>query len=76
MTATVRKCAELYSISLGTFREIVGKNPRLAFRVLEILEAEVKSARVQVANALTTVRLASFAPEATKSTQLESAGCQ
>jgi CRP-like cAMP-binding protein len=76
MTATVRKCAELYSISLGTFGEIVGKNPRLAFRVLEILEAEVKSARVQVANALTTVRPAFVAPEATKSTQLESVFCQ
>ena len=55
MTATVRKYSELYSISLLTFREIVGKNPRLSFRVLEILAAEVKSARIQVSNALSTV---------------------
>lgn len=76
MTATVRKYSELYSISLWTFREIVGKNPRLSFRVLEILAAEVKSARVQVANALTIVRRAAVTPEATQSAQLESAGCK
>lgn len=55
MTATVRKYSELYFISLGTFREIVGKNPRLSFRVLEILAAEVRSARLQVATALSMI---------------------
>src|SRR3569833_616700 len=34
MSATVRRYSGLYSISLWTFREIVGKNPRLSFRVL------------------------------------------
>jgi CRP-like cAMP-binding protein len=56
MTATVRKYSEMYSISLWTFRELVGKNPRLSFRVQEILAAEARSARLQVSNALSMVR--------------------
>ena len=56
MTATVMKHSEIYSISLSTFREIVGKNPRLSFRVLEILAAEVKSARLQVSRSLSMMR--------------------
>lgn len=60
MSATVRKSSELYSISLWTFREIVGNNPRLSFRVLEILAAEVRSARLRISNALSTVRSGAF----------------
>jgi CRP-like cAMP-binding protein len=56
MSASVRRYSELYSISLTTFREIVGKNPRLSSRVLEILAAEVRSARLQVSRALSTVK--------------------
>lgn len=56
MSASVRRYSELYSISLTTFREIVGRNPRLSSRVLEILAAEVRSARLQVSRALSTVK--------------------
>lgn len=55
MTATVTKPSTLHSISLAIFREIVGRNPRLSFRVLEILAAEVRSARMQISNALSSV---------------------
>lgn len=41
MTATVTKQATLRSISVTAFREITGSNPRLSFRVLEILASEV-----------------------------------
>lgn len=55
MTATVTKYSLLHAISMGMFREIVGRNPRLSFRVLEILAAEVRSARLLVATALSSV---------------------
>jgi len=73
MTASVRKYSELYSISIGIFREIVGNNPRLSFRVLEILAAEVKSARVQVSNALSTVRGRAVVARPAPAVQLEGA---
>ena len=73
MIASVRKYSEVYSISMGTFREIVGNNPRLSFRVLEILAAEVRSARLQVTNALYTVRSRSIAPQSQPAPQLEEA---
>ena len=73
MTATVRRYSELYSIPVWTFREIVGKNPRLSFRVLEILAAEVRSARLQVSHALSTVRGRAVAAQATAAPQLEDA---
>ena len=55
MTATVTKNSDLHAISISTFREIVGSNPRLSFRVLEILAAEVRSARLLVSTALSSV---------------------
>ncbi|WP_109489511.1 cyclic nucleotide-binding domain-containing protein [Occallatibacter savannae] len=55
MTATVTKCSELNAISVAAFREIIGNNPRLSFRVLEILAAEVRSARLVLATALSSV---------------------
>lgn len=55
MTATVPRHSELYAISVATFRELVGRNPRLSFRVLEILAAEVRSARLLVSTALTSI---------------------
>jgi CRP-like cAMP-binding protein len=57
MTATVTRHSELYAISVGTFRELVGRNPRLSFRVLEILAAEVRSARLLMSTALSSVAL-------------------
>ena len=74
MSATVRRYSEIYSISLGTFREIVGKNPRLSFRVQEILAAEVKSARLQVSNALSTVRAVALSTAATEPPLLDGTG--
>jgi CRP-like cAMP-binding protein len=73
MTASVKKYSELYSISIATFREIVGNNPRLSSRVLEILAAEVRSARLQFANALHTVRGRSVAAPAKPLPHLEDA---
>lgn len=55
MTATVTRYAELHAISIRTFREIVGTNPRLSLRVLEILAAEVRSARLLLSTALSSV---------------------
>ena len=55
MTATVTKNSDLHAISIHTFREIVGSNPRLLFRVLEILAAEVRSTRLLVSTALSSV---------------------
>jgi len=46
MTATVTKNSDLHAISISTFREIVGSNPSLSFRVLEVLAADVSSARL------------------------------
>jgi CRP-like cAMP-binding protein len=57
VTATVARNSELYAISISTFRELVGRNPRLSFRVLEILAAEVRSARFLIATALSSVAL-------------------
>ena len=57
MTATVTRNSEMYAISVSTFRELVGRNPRLSFRVLEILAAEVRSARLLIATALSSVAL-------------------
>lgn len=76
MTATVRKYSELYSISVFTFREIVGKNPRLSFRVLEILAAEVRSARLQISTALSTVQPVANLPHVEAEPLLEIAGGQ
>jgi len=55
MTATVTKNSELHAISVVTFRQIVGGNPRLSFRVLEILASEVRSARLLLSTALSSV---------------------
>ena len=55
MTATVARQSTLHSIPLAIFREIVGRNPRLSFRVLEILAAEVRSARLLISTALSSV---------------------
>lgn len=55
MTATVTKQAQLHAISMAVFRELVGRNPRLSFRVLEILAAEVRSTRVLLSSALSSV---------------------
>ena len=55
MTAMVVKNSDLHAISISTFREIVGNNPRLSFRVLEMLAAEVRSARLLVSTALSSV---------------------
>jgi CRP-like cAMP-binding protein len=55
MTATVTKNSDLHAISVSTFREIVGSNPRLSFRVLEILAGEVRSARHLASTALSTI---------------------
>jgi CRP-like cAMP-binding protein len=55
MTATVARNSELYAISVAIFRELVGRNPRLSFRVLEILAAEVRSARLLISTALSSV---------------------
>jgi len=52
MTATVTKVSDLHAISISAFREIVDSNPRLSFRVLEILAAEVSSARMLVSSAV------------------------
>ncbi|MBS1803270.1 MAG: cyclic nucleotide-binding domain-containing protein [Acidobacteria bacterium] len=76
MTATVRRNAELYSISLWTFREIVGTNPRLSFRVLEILAAEVRSTRLQISNALSMIPGRVVTPAAQAPSLLEGAGGQ
>jgi CRP-like cAMP-binding protein len=55
MTATVTKNSDVHAITVSTFREIVGSNPRLSFRVLEILAGEVRSARHLASTALSTV---------------------
>ena len=55
MTATVTKDSDLHAISVATFRRIVGGNPRLSFRVLEILASEVRSARLLLSTALSSV---------------------
>jgi CRP-like cAMP-binding protein len=55
MTATVTRYSQLHAISMQTFRELVGMNPRLSMRVSEILAAEVRSARLQLAAALSSV---------------------
>lgn len=52
MTATVTKPSDLHAVSVGIFRDIVGSNARLSFRVLEILAAEVRSARLLVSTAM------------------------
>ena len=46
MTATVTKNSELYAISVASFRMIVGGNPRLSYRVLELLASQVRSTRL------------------------------
>jgi hypothetical protein len=51
----VTKNSDLHAISVSTFREIVGSNPRLSFRVLEILAGEVRSARHLASTALSTI---------------------
>jgi CRP-like cAMP-binding protein len=55
MTATVTKNSDLHAISIHTFREIVGSNPLLSFRVSEMLAAEVRSTRLLVSTALSSV---------------------
>jgi CRP-like cAMP-binding protein len=55
MTATVTKPSLLNAISVATFRKIVGSNPRLSFRVLEILAAEARSVRILASTALSSV---------------------
>ena len=55
MTATVTKNSDLHAISVATFREIVGSNPRLSFRVLETLTAQVRSVRMLASTALSSV---------------------
>lgn len=55
MTAAVTKASDLHAISIATFREIVGSNPRLSHRVLQILAAEVRSARNVLCTALSSV---------------------
>lgn len=55
MTAIAARQASLHAISLTAFRQIIGNNPRLSFRVLQILAAEVRSARVLVSTALSSV---------------------
>jgi CRP-like cAMP-binding protein len=55
MTATVTKNSDLHAISIHIFREIVGSNPRLSFRVSEMLAAEVRSTRLLVSTALSSV---------------------
>jgi CRP-like cAMP-binding protein len=55
MSATVTKDADLHAISNMVFREIVGQNPRLSFKVLQILAAEVRSARLLISAALSSV---------------------
>ena len=55
MTATAAKNSLLHAISISAFREIVGSNPRLSLRVLEILAADVRSARLLVSTALSSV---------------------
>lgn len=55
MTATTTKYSELHSISVTDFREIIGSNVRLSSRVLEILAAEVRSARIMLSTALASV---------------------
>jgi CRP-like cAMP-binding protein len=52
MTATATRDSELHAISAVAFREIIGSNPRLSFRVLEILAAEVGSARLLLSTVL------------------------
>jgi CRP/FNR family cyclic AMP-dependent transcriptional regulator len=52
MTAIATRQSELHAITVGIFRDIVGSNPRLSFRVLGILASEVRSARLLVSNAL------------------------
>lgn len=55
MTATATRDSGLHAISIPIFREIVGRNPRLSFRVLEVLAAEVRSARLLASAALSSV---------------------
>ena len=55
MTATVTEQSTLHSISLVAFREIVGPNPGVSLRVLEILAAKVRSTRILLSNALSSV---------------------
>lgn len=55
MTATTTKDSSVHAISVAIFRELVGRNPRLSFRVLEILAAEVRSARLLASAALSSV---------------------
>ena len=45
MTATACKGAELCEITLEYFRTVIGRDPALSFRVLQILATEVHSAR-------------------------------
>lgn len=52
MTATVTKNSDLYSISTRIFREIIGSSPRLSSKVLQVLAAEVRSARLLMCPAL------------------------
>ena len=52
MTATASGGAKIHAVSIATFREIIGSNPRLSFRTLEILAREVRSARSLIATAL------------------------
>lgn len=51
MTATVTKNSDLHAVSSGIFREIIGSNPRLSLKVLQILAAEVRSARLLISTA-------------------------
>ena len=51
MTATVTKNSDLHAVSSGIFREIIGSNPHLSLKVLQILAAEVRSARLLISTA-------------------------
>jgi len=55
MTAKVTKNSDLHVISFETFREIVGCNPCLALRVIQVLASEGKSARVLASSTLSSV---------------------
>lgn len=56
MSAMVTRNSTFHVISLASFRQIVGSNPRLSFRALEILAAEVTAARWLICRALSRKR--------------------
>lgn len=55
MTATVTRYSELHAISIWTYREIVGTNPRLSSRIEEMLSPEIRPARCPAFRALSIV---------------------